>query len=139
MRKVSNRSWFRNFAHERSSSGSAMAERFLGLPPGSQRLLLVAHIALSSACGAATQAAVAGEAWAGTLSRAWASRMRARRRAPLAAGYVAAVGQGARGHGRVAVFAGRFDGGVVQVPGGAWSRRERRRTSLASRLLSPAA
>ena len=37
----------------------------------------------------------------------------------LAAGGVATVGQGAGGHGGVASFGGCFDGGVVQVPGGA--------------------
>ena len=43
--------------------------------------------------------------------------MRARPVGALGAGDVAAVGQGARGHGRVAGLFGGLDGGVVQVPG----------------------
>ena len=62
------------------------AERLLGPAPGLQRLGLVAHSALSSACRAATHAAVAGEVWSETFSSASVSRTRARPFAPSALG-----------------------------------------------------
>ena len=129
MRKVSNRSWFRNFAQGRSSSGSATAERLLGLAPGFQRLLLVAHDRAFFRVPGGDPGGRGRRGLDGDVVQGLGQQDAGAAVGAFGAGDVAAVGQGARGHGRVAGLLGGLDGGVVQVPGGAGVAEAGRRTS----------